>query len=669
MGKYFKKERKIKPSSINKFYSLGIYYFKNEEYKKAIEFFKKVLIIEPDHADSKNKMRLLIKKLKNKENYLSEKYYSIVDGYLIDKKIAVIGENINFKTWFNLGLYYKKALLYDKAICAFKNVLKIRPNHVDTHFELTNIYGEIENYYEYSNEYYGIDLFNIGYQINNENYKEIYSGEMISKKLNMAELHYKLSWAFGELKYYPQVIELCKRAINIEPKFVDAYYWLGWIYEKLKQYKGAVFAYIKAIYIDKNYIFAYNRLGNIYLKQSKFGEAIELYKESIKNNPGNIQAYLKVGFIYNKILQYDKAIEILKKALEIDPQNFFLWHLISKSYRNLGWYGNTKDALKNAIDIKPDYFKAYKTLREVFNNLAVKNGRPLMDVEIINTTKKTGDYLAKKGIDFTKRITHLPKSRLEDKAIFQLYKEYGTLEKVGRKVGLTRERIRQILEKGNRYGLFEYPIKKDLISYPFLINYFTNKEELLNELSICLKKDEMLLALSTDIVNFNRLLSHFNLNIKDIQVYSKKKTLKMQYDEYVKKIGYHPRTTEMREDKEARNIWVKITRYWGSMANFRQEFGYPFIKQGNPKFKENIREWQQQRSALIILRKKSYMEIILKNLSERGPLNKKYLARECDISEQDCLNILNSMIKKGEIVQINYGAKTIYMIKKGVDKS
>jgi len=207
-----------------------------------------------------------------------------------------------------------------------------------------------------------------------------------------------------------------------------------------------------------------------------------------------------------------------------------------------------------------------------------------------------------------------------------------------------------------------------LISYPFLTNYFTNKEELLNELSNCLKKDEMLQALSTDIVNFNRLLGHFNLNIKDIQVYSKKKKLKIEYDEYVKNIGYHPRTTEMREDKEARNIWVKITRYWGSMANFRQEFGYPFIKQGNPKFNENIREWQQQRSALIILRKKSYMEIILKNLSERGPLNKKYLARECDISEQDCLNILNSMIKKGEIVRINYGAKTIYMIKKGVDK-
>lgn len=88
MGKYFKKEKKIKPSSISKFYSLGIYYFKNEEYKKAIEFFKKVLIIDPDHADSKNKIRLLIKKLKNKENYLSEKYYSNNFQVIIEEKLS-----------------------------------------------------------------------------------------------------------------------------------------------------------------------------------------------------------------------------------------------------------------------------------------------------------------------------------------------------------------------------------------------------------------------------------------------------------------------------------------------------------------------------------------------------------------------------------------------------
>ncbi len=369
MGKYFKKGNKVKPSLISKFYSLGIYYFKNGEYKKAIEFFKKVLTIDPDHLDSKNKMRLLIKKLKSKENYLNEKYYSIVDGYLIDKKISVIRGNVNFKTWFDLGLYYKEARMYEQSVAVFKNALRIRPNHTDTHFELSDIYDEIENYYEYTTNIYNEEeLLDIDDQINDENDKEKYLEETMPKKFNLSELYYRLGWAFGEPKYYPHVLELCKKVIDFEPEFADVYYWVGWIYEKLNQYKVASFAYNKAIYIDENYVFAYNRLGNIYLKQSKFGEAIELYKESIKNNPANIRAYLKMGSIYNKISQYDKAIEILKKALEIDPQNFFLWHLISKSYRNIGWYYSTKDALKKVIDIKPDYFKAYKILSNVISN-------------------------------------------------------------------------------------------------------------------------------------------------------------------------------------------------------------------------------------------------------------------------------------------------------------
>jgi len=47
IGKYFKK-RKIEPNPINKFHSLGIYYFKIGKYQKVIECFKKVLFIDPD---------------------------------------------------------------------------------------------------------------------------------------------------------------------------------------------------------------------------------------------------------------------------------------------------------------------------------------------------------------------------------------------------------------------------------------------------------------------------------------------------------------------------------------------------------------------------------------------------------------------------------------------
>ena len=423
------------------------------------------------------------------------------------------------------------------------------------------------------------------------------------------------------------------------------------------------------------------------------------FKKERKVQPNPVNKFHSLGIYYCKTGEYIKAIECFKEVLITDPD-----HLDSK---------NKIEFLVKKLEKKENRSNEEITAASITKNeKIVKKHERLSDSEIKHYQNILQLYGKHGSIGFPKKDTHLQKSSLEDKfilressnressnkeeqdtlayvgihkdnneisnkklrklsndkidfskTIFQLYKEYGTLEKVGREVGLTRERIRQILERGNRYGLFEYPIKKELISYPFLIKYFANKEELLNELSDCSKKDEMLQTLTTDILNFNRILSHFNLNLKDIQVYSKKKKLKIQYDEYIEKIGHHPTTTEMNEDKKIRNIWIKITRYWGSMANFRQEFGYPFIKQGNPRLKENIRKWHQQRNALAILRKKSYMEIILKNLSKIGILNKKYLARECDISEQDCLSILNSMIKREDIIRLKRGAKTTYMIR------
>jgi len=58
------------PNPIDKYHSLGLYHSKMEEYNKAIECFKEVLIIEPDHFDSKNKIEMLIKKLEEKENQI-----------------------------------------------------------------------------------------------------------------------------------------------------------------------------------------------------------------------------------------------------------------------------------------------------------------------------------------------------------------------------------------------------------------------------------------------------------------------------------------------------------------------------------------------------------------------------------------------------------------------
>lgn len=58
-----------------------------------------------------------------------------------------------------------------------------------------------------------------------------------------------------------------------------------------------------------------------------------------------------------------------------------------------------------------------------------------------------------------------PSSAIERlRNIHNLYEQLGTLEAVGKQVGLTRERVRQLLSKGKKIGLFEYNPRE----YPYV---------------------------------------------------------------------------------------------------------------------------------------------------------------------------------------------------------
>lgn len=62
-------------------------------------------------------------------------------------------------------------------------------------------------------------------------------------------------------------------------------------------------------------------------------------------------------------------------------------------------------------------------------------------------------------------LRNKPSAQLERlQTIYNLYKQLGTLEAVGKQIGVTRERVRQLLAQGDRIGLFEYNPRE----YPFV---------------------------------------------------------------------------------------------------------------------------------------------------------------------------------------------------------
>ena len=168
---------------------------------------------------------------------------------------------------------------------------------------------------------------------------------------------------------------------------------------------------------------------------------------------------------------------------------------------------------------------------------------------------------------------HVQRLRL----VYRLYREKGTLAKVGKKLGLSRERVRQLLDKSETLGLFEYyrlnprltpnvPKKKIIEDY---------REQLQ------LKKVAMVNVISS--FQLRRLLSIHGISkgeLRKIFVEGQERIWLSKYNAIVEKLGYHPSTRELQQRLNGNYLTTKIVQLWGSIHTFRKTFGITFSPRG-----------------------------------------------------------------------------------------
>ncbi|MBI5360984.1 MAG: hypothetical protein HZA48_10430 [Planctomycetes bacterium] len=151
------------------------------------------------------------------------------------------------------------------------------------------------------------------------------------------------------------------------------------------------------------------------------------------------------------------------------------------------------------------------------------------------------------------------------KDCFRAYKELGTLESVGKQRGLTRERVRQILEQGTRLGLFNYARKEPLcFSKNKIIKSFSK------HLSIC----GVSRANGISEARLRRMLAFHKITGKELAALRLSVTRNRCMEFFrriVAKSGHSPSSSELQKKKKTRNLYTRITVLWGSMDAFRKE--------------------------------------------------------------------------------------------------
>jgi len=464
MVKNAKKERKTNNNLINKYHSMGLYYSKIEKPEKAIEFFKKVLIIDPNHLDSKDKIKLLIKIIQNSSiktyymdglhNYKVKNYYKAVYYFI---KVMNL-EPCSFKIHRYLGKTYYKLKEYNKAINAYLTAISVNPNDYKIYFNLGSVYDKIGDRVEAAKAYK-----------NAININPVYF-----------KAYYNLSCAYDELSQYSNAVDYFKKSLDIDPRHCDSYYRLGW---------------------------AYNELGH-------YTKAIETFKQLIYLNPKHIKGYNGLGWAYGEIGDYNMATNFFKQAIFIDPKYDNAHFNLGRMYLMLKEKKSAIDEYKILKDINIDLSK--ELLLQINNIDQEIQKTNKFDISIKNNFSNGLDRLK---LNMNRRYYNIYKKRI---TLNQ------TLEQIGKEENLTRERIRQIANKINKEFINYFtrnfaPYLREKYKNEILLDdsdlkeYFYNDEDFLIAKKLLMKNnfsniyyfkeiDKFLILLNKDLSDIKRKL-------------------------------------------------------------------------------------------------------------------------------------------------------------------
>jgi len=252
----------------------------------------------------------------------------------------------------------------------------------------------------------------------------------------------------------------------------------------------------------------------------------------------------------------------------------------------------------------------------------------------------------------------------------RIYDELGTLEKVGEHLGITRERVRQILKKGDERKIIRYKptyIKgfddiANKLKKENLEKYLVDIGSLTKVVSILKEKYEV------KGVYIEKLIEFYDIDCKDLILQHRINKCILGYNEMVLEIGYHPTTTEMGKKRKWRALWHNIDRHWGSIDNFRKEFGIPIPGKGNPNIVEDTKQGRDTYLKEATKLKQENLERIQQFVSDNKSVTKRQIQEFFNFKSATLDKYLKELLTEEKINRNFDGKKYLYLIKNSFGK-
>lgn len=154
-------------------------------------------------------------------------------------------------------------------------------------------------------------------------------------------------------------------------------------------------------------------------------------------------------------------------------------------------------------------------------------------------------------------------------------RRHGTLRKAAERLGMSHERVRQLVRLAVRQGLVPALPSKDSRLPP---NPFPDRGTMLTVLHQYGTISAVSRATGYPLTRLRRKASRYGLSVRDLlelyRFHRKHVVAVRRYRQIAARFGYHPTTTELQAFQEGSNVDRFIRRHWGSIDAFRSAQGF-----------------------------------------------------------------------------------------------
>jgi len=293
--------------------------------------------------------------------------------------------NFNFKKIFNFALKNHQNNNFDIAEKSYKQLLKQKPDHLESIFLLGSLYAQIKKL---------------------DKAKKMLE-EVIRINPKHSDAYNNLANVMVEQKDYQNAVNCFEQAININSNYSDAFFNYGNLLKKIGKFEKAIQCYEKTIKINPNYLNVHNNLAVIFKNLGQYSKAVDLYEKEIEKQPNQIHSIYNLGIVFYELGEYDKAINCYEKVIKIDPLYSDAHHNLSHTLVGLGEFEKAKKSYKNAINFEPENLEHYYLLslldKKVFEKDNEKKINQIMKRNKLSDRNKAyGNFLLSK-FEFRKK--------------------------------------------------------------------------------------------------------------------------------------------------------------------------------------------------------------------------------------------------------------------------